>query len=214
MSLRTTITDGTGTKVEAKVTTEHALLVTQQARSAAEIPTEELTRTKLFFDYFTRVSDGSRDMTVDGSVTPQEFILTAGGGSVRWIEYIRIIIEGNNFALSASGDFRRWGSVATAPGLVNGTELFVVQGGVETPIFFDPVHSMGDLFNYQTDYDNFVNAVDAQADFLSIDIAMPAAVALPLGVEDRLVARVNDDLVDADFLTFRILARGYQEIIA
>jgi hypothetical protein len=213
MSLRTTITDGTGTKVEAKVTTEHALLVTQQARSAAEIPTEELTRTKLFFDYFKRTSDESREMTVDGSVTPQEFILTAGGESVRWIEYIRIIIEGNNFALSASGDFRRWGSVATSPGLVNGTELFVVQGGVETPIFFDPVKSMGDLFNYQTDYDNFVNAVDAQADFLSIDIAMPAAVALPLGVEDRLVARVNDNLVDADFLTFRVLARGYQEII-
>lgn len=213
MSLPANIIDGTGTRYQAKVTSEHALLVTPSGRSVSEIPTEELTRYKLFFEYFRRESDNSRDMTVDGSATPQEFILTSTTGAVRWIDYIRVIIEGNNFALTASGDFRRWGSVAVAPGLTNGTELYVIQGGNRTDIFYDPVKNMGDLFNYQTDYDNFVNAIDNQADFLSIDIAMPAAVALPLGVDDRLVAVVNDNLVDANFLTFRVLARGFQEFV-
>ena len=213
MSIKQRIVDGTGSSREARVTEENALLTTPTSRSASEIPASELTRYKLFFEYFRRESDDSREMTVDGSVTPQEFILTSAAGAVRWIDYIRVIIEGNNFSLAASGDFRRWGSVAIAPGLTNGTELYVLQGGERTSIFYDPVQNMGDLFNYQTDYDNFINAIDAQADFLAIDIAMPAAVALPLGVEDRLVATVNDDLVDLDFLTFRILARGYQEFV-
>ena len=213
MSIPTVIKDGTGSGTEAQVTSEHALLVSNKERIAVEISPAELTRRKLFFEFFKRESDDSRDMTVDGSVTPQEFILTAESEAVRWIEYIRIIIEGNNFDLTASGDFRRWGSIAASPGLTNGIELYAIQSGTRSDIFYDPVQTMGDLFYYQTDYNNFINAVDSQADFLSVDIAMPVAVALPLGVEDKVICKINDNLVDIDFLKFQILARGYQEIV-
>jgi hypothetical protein len=213
MGLPTRIVDGTGTKREAAVTEEHALLVSNKERIAIEISAAELTRRKLFFEFFRRDSDDSRNMTVDGSTTPQEFILKSESVAVRWIEYIRIIIEGNNFDLTASGDFRRWGSVASSPGLTNGIELYALQGGTQTDIFYDPVQNMGDLFYYQTEYNNFINAVDAQADFLSVDIEMPQAVALPLGIEDKIVCKINDNLVHADFLKFQILAKGYQEVV-
>lgn len=213
MSLKTRIGDGGGTGFEAGVTKSNLLKVTPVQISATELTYEKLTLQKYFSEYLRRESDDSRDMTVDGSGTPQQFVLLGEAERCRWITSLRILIEGNNFSVAASGDFRRWGSIATAPGLTNGTSLYVVQSNVTTNIFYDPVRNMGDLFNYQTDYENFINAVTATADYLSVDIAFPVPIVLPAGGEDEIVAQVNDDLVDADFLTFRILARGYQEII-
>lgn len=213
MSVKTQIVDGKGSGHRAHVTLDHALLVSSRERSITEISPEELTKRKLFFEYMRRESDNSRDMNVDGSSTPQEFILGAEDGAVRWVANVRMIIEGNNFDLKSSGDFRRWGSVAIDPGLTNGIELYSVQGGEQSKIFYDPVKNMGDLFRYQTDYLNFVNAIDSQADYLSIDIDMPADVALPLGVNDKIVCVVNDNLVDANFIKLQVLVRGTQEIL-
>lgn len=207
------IKDGTGSQILAKVTKDHALLVSNQTRTIVEISPAELTRRKLFYEYLRRESDDSRDMTVDGSSTPQEFIMASAESSVRFIQLIRFIIEGDNFDLTASGDFRRWGSVATAPGLTNGIEFYALQSGVQTNIFYDPVKTMGDLFNYQTNFTNFINAVDSQADYLSIDIDMPADVALPLGVNDKIVVKINDNLVQANFLKLRCLVKGTQEVV-
>ena len=204
-----------GPQNEAAVTAEGALRTTSVTEVAINLPPEELTRRKLFYEFFRvgGVETGSRDMHLaDGSTTPVDFVMKATSDRVRWISKLRFILEGDNFDLSASGDFRRWGSVATSPGLTNGFRLFAVQGGVETDIFLDPVQSMGDLFYYQDHYENFVNAVDAQADFLSVDIVMPQGVALPLGVEDKIVVRIQDDMVDAAFNTMRVIANGYQEV--
>lgn len=212
MSINSSIKDGEGTSRLAGVTVDHALKVTQVEERAIYLSPEILTRRKLFIDFLRRLSDDSNDMNVDGSSTAQEFVLVAAESGVRWIDRIRVIIEGNNFDLSASGDFRRWGSVAASPGLTNGTELHVEQGGVTTGIFAESVKTMGDLFYYQSGYENFINAVDSQADFLSIDLQMPVTVALPLGVGDRIVCTINDNLVDADFLKFQMIVSGYQEI--
>jgi hypothetical protein len=196
---------------EMAVSTEGAIYVIQAEPLALELPVEVLTRRKLFFDFFRNSSD-SEQMTVDGSVTPVEFTIAAEADKVKWVTQVRFLIEGNNFDLTASGDFRRWGSVAVSPGLTNGIELDVVQGGITSSLFYDPVVNMGDLFNYQTSYENFINAIDAQADFLSVDIQLPQPVTLPAGSSDRMFCRINDDLVDPDFLSFRLLAKGYQEV--
>lgn len=78
-------------------------------------------------------------------------------------------------------------------------------------IFYDPIKTMGDFFHYQTDYKNFTNAVTAQADFLSIDIKFEMPIALPIGTQDKMVCVINDDLVDASFLTFQIIIKEYQQ---
>lgn len=213
MSVRTNIADGRGSNRETIVTPDHALLVSGTTRSAADTPVEELTRLKLFSEYLRRLSDNASGMNVDGSVTPQEFVLASVAGYTRWITHLRVFVEGNNFDTTISGDFRRWGAVAASPGLANGTELFVEQGGVTTDIFYDPVKTMGDLFDYEDAFVNFSNAVTATADYLSIDFVPAVPIVLPSGNIDRIVARVNDNLVNANFLRFEILARGYQEIL-
>jgi len=199
-----------GKATEMVITPEGSINAVLQDAVAINLPPATLTRRKLFYEFLRvgGVPAGSRDMHLV-SAPPVEFEMKAAVGRVRWVTTMRLIIEGNNFALSASGDFRKWGTVA--PGLTNGIELFVEQGGITSTIFLDPVKNLGDLFYYQRSYENFVNSVDAQADFLSVDVEMPQDVALPLGVEDRIVCRINDNMVNADFLKMQVLCNGYQE---
>jgi hypothetical protein len=208
--------DEGGQTTEVAVTREGAIYVVAREPIAVELPQEVLTRRKVFQDYLRvgGVPTGSQDLHLaDGSVTPVDFEVKAAANEVRWITQLRILIEGTNFDISSSGDFRRFGSVASSPGLTNGIELYAVQGGLTTNLFLEPVQTMGDFFNYQTGYENFSNAVTAQADFLSVDRILPYEVVLPLGVEDKIVCRINDDMVDSNFLKMNVIVSGSREVV-
>jgi hypothetical protein len=209
MTIKTILTDGVGrNKRSVGVTKDNALQVSVIDPISIELSVEQLTRRKLFYSF---LYDGSNnDMNVDGS-TPVTFTIASQTTAIKWVSKLRVLVNGTNFDLSASGDFRKFGSAAIAPGLTNGIELFVVQSGLVTPIFTVPVKNMGDFFDYETGYSNFINAVSAQSDFLSIDLDLPEVVVLPPGALDYIGCRINDDLTSLDKL--QILASGYQEVV-
>lgn len=210
MSLKTTIENGLGIEYLAEVTSSHALRVTQTERKASEIPPEELTARKQFRDFLRidGIADASTSMLVDGSTTPMNFSMTSEEGKVKWVTRTRLILNGDNLELNTN-DFRRYGDAAIAPGLTNGCEFFVGQSGEEISLFASPVVTIGDYMNYQDDFENLVNAISAQSDFLLFDFIFPEPIALAAGVFDSIVFRINDDLtaIDAQYM----LVSGYQE---
>ena len=208
MAFPAKIEDGTGSKTKAKVTEDHALLVTGIEQNAFFVDDDVLTRYKLLRAFMTNGT--SKDMNVNGSVTPVEFTVTSDVGKVLYITQIRILINGTYFELDTQ-DFRRFG-LATAGGgaLPNGLTLNVEQGGIVTSMFADPVTQTGDFLNYADDFVNLKNSISAQSDFLSFDIHFEKPVVLPESVTDRMVMTVRDNLTSIDL--FQVLVRGYQEV--
>ena len=198
----------------------HELAITDQGSIRAEVvsslgstvPAEVLTRYKLYYEFLTNIS-GSKDLIVDGSSSPVEFNILAEEGSIKWIQKLRILIEGERWSTSSSGDMRRFGQVVGTAGLSNGILLQVQQSGNIEDIFIEPIEIMRDFFNYTTDFESFPNAVASGVDFLSMDILFTQAISLPFGVQDKLFCTIQDDLEDPDFDRFEMLAIGYQEIL-
>ncbi|MDX1746324.1 MAG: hypothetical protein R3324_10335, partial [Halobacteriales archaeon] len=176
---------------------------------AFDLSNEELTRFKQY-RAFLRNTAGSKEMNVDGSVTPVDFRVVAEVGKVKWVAGARFIINGTNFEM-VSQDLKRFGSATSGGGsLPNGLAFFSDQGGVLTNIFLDPVRQTVDFLNYNDDFTNFVNAITSQSDFLSFDFFFEQPVVLAPGSVDELVVRVQDDLTALDQL--RVIVRGYQEL--
>jgi len=203
------IKDGEGSPREAGVTSDHALKVAIVSQSAFSTSVEVLTRYKAYRGFLT-TSAGSKEMNVNGATTPVPFTLEALPGYTRFITKARFIINGVNFELSGQ-DLKRFGAATTGgASLTNGIEFWVDQGGNITQMFADPIKQTVDFFAYQTGFENFVNAISAQSDFLSIDFDFETPVALPPDVTDIIVVNVRDDL--SALGQFRCLLFGYQEI--
>lgn len=199
--------------IAADVTKDNALKVSLTGGmfgNPTEQTPEELTSIRYFSSYLTD-SGSSKDMNIDGSVTPVEFTEDAQQDRIKWITRIRIVIWGDEWEIN-SNDFRRFGSAtAINTPLTNGVTFEVVQGGITTSIFTDPVTTAGDFFDYIEDYDNFVNAIDAQSDFLRMDLEFVEPIVLPPTVTDQLVMTIQDDLTALD--RFRVALSGFQEYI-
>lgn len=208
MAFPTKIQDGLGSKRTAKVTGEHALLVTQLDADGFDTPDAVLTRFKLFRSHLKNA--GSKDLNVNGSVTPVEFAVTSDPGKVLYVTQLRVLLNGTYFELDTQ-DFRRFGT-ATAGGspLTNGILLNAEQGGIITPLFAEPIVRTGNFLDYADDFVNLKNSVSAQSDFLSFDFHFEQPVVLPESVNDRVVMAIRDDLTSLDL--FQVVVRGYQEV--
>ena len=207
MAVRSNIADGEGSGYKAGVTGDHALKVAVLESRAADLPIAVLTLRKQFRGFLTDA--GSTDLNVDGSVTPVEFQVSADVSNTRWITAARILLNGVNMEIDTN-DFRRFGAAATAPGLTNGLDFFIEQTGVTTDLTLDAIKKIGDFMDYEDGFENLINSVGTQEDFLSVDFVFDVPVVLPPGSSDRIVMRVNDDLTPIDL--FKVLVRGYQEI--
>lgn len=209
MAGKVNIKDGTGSGYFAHVTEDHALLVTEQNRNSFQTPDEFLTRYKLYRGFLLN-SSSSKDLNVDGSVTPVEFSVSSEDGKVLYVTHIRVLLNGTYFEMGTQ-DFRRFGTATTGgAALTNGITLQAIQGGVTTDLFADPITRTGDFFNYSDDYINLYNAVGSQEDFLSFDFDFEQPIVLPEAVEDKLVMTINDDLTSIDL--FQVIVRGWQEV--
>jgi len=209
VTAKSTICDGTGTRREARVTRDHAVLITQVDADGFETPDAVLTRYKLYRSFLT-TSSGSKNLNVDGSVTPVEFSISATTGKILNITQLRVLLNGTYFEMNTN-DFRRFGAATVGGGsLTNGITLKAIQGGEVTNLFAEPIKQSGDFFNYADDFVNLVNAVSAQSDFLSFDFEFEQAVVLPEAVDDKLIMTISDNLTAIDL--FQVIARGYQEV--
>jgi len=209
MAFPTNIEDGTGSRKRAKVTKDHALRVTTFDADGFETPDAALTRFKLYRT-FLKDSAGSKNLNVNGSVTPVEFTATSEPGKILYVLQARVILNGTYFEMNTN-DFRRFGAATAGGGsLTNGITFKAIQGGIETLLFAEPVKQSGDFFNYQDDFVNLVNAVSAQSDFLSLDFHFGTPIVIPEAVTDKLVMTIQDNLTAIDL--FQVLVRGYQEV--
>lgn len=207
MPIDTIIRDGTGTRRTASVTSDGALKVSPVVIATADQSITDLTLKKQYRDWL-RTSAGSKEMNVDGSTASVLFEETAEAHKVKWITAWRLVMNDTYLELETN-DFRRFGSAAVAPGLTNGLRFYFVQGGRNIDVFLDPVKKIGDFMDYQDDYNNLVNAVGSQEDYLSFDFKFDQPVALPAGSNDKIVMEVRDDLTAIDLM--RVIVRGWQE---
>ena len=214
MSVKTEIQDGGGSSRAARVTEARALLVSTLPTSSRGIPPGDLANLRQLREFFTD-SAGATNQRVDGSVTPVEYTVDAGLGVTKWITGFRLIIEANGFEI-ATTDFRQYGATG-APGLTNGIDAEAFQGGVTTAISASPIQTAGDYLNYADEFTNFVNAITSQADYLQFVFRFDQPVVLTVGSADKLIIRINDDLVTALQSTVGAeqyaIARGYQETV-
>lgn len=206
--LKQIIADGQGSGRNVGVTTDNALKVSIVSQAANTIPTEQLIRQKQLRRFL--LNGTSRDMNIDGSVTPVEFYVGAEEGVTKWFTGIRIIMHDENMELNTN-DFRRFGRAAITPGLTNGIELFTTQEGIITSLVADAVQTIGDFMKDASDYVNFINAIAAQTDYLHFDLDFDVPVVLPPGTSDRITIKINDDLTALTLMQARL--RGYQEIV-
>jgi len=213
MAIKNFIQDGEGTSITAGVTKDHALKVTNLAPSIENLYIDGdlgvLTRTKIYSNYL-RGPGESPDLNIDGSVTPVEFTIDAQTDRLISIYNIRFVLNSTQMSLG-SAEGRRFASAAATPGLTNGLEFFIEQGGIVTDIFSAPVKQIADFLNYSDDFYNEAGALGAGMDILIARFDFPYYVNIVPTVVDRVVVRVSDDLTEIN--TFRIAALGTQEIL-
>lgn len=207
MGIDAIIKDGTGSRYQAQVTSEHALKVSPVTIATSDQTITDLTLKKQYRDWL-RNGGGSYEMNVDGSTTPVLFQETAEANKVKWVTSWRLILNGTAMELDTN-DFRGFGAAAGAPGLTNGLRFYFVQGGREIEVFLNPAKKIGDFLDYADGYTNLVNAVTSQSDYLAFDFIFDQPVALPAGSNDKIVMEVSDDVTAIDLM--RVVVRGWQE---
>jgi len=200
------------TKKGLNVNKDGAIVVSVIEQSGAEVDPAVLTRNKIWRQWFTNpLAANTIEMDVDGSITSVEYKVGSELGRIKYIQALRLILNDSNMEMNTN-DFRRFGNAATTPGLSNGLELYLVQDGAQVDIFTSPVKTIGDFLNYSDAWENIVNAVDVQTDFLSFDFILPKPVALIEGTNDYISVKINDDLTAIDL--FRTLTWGYYELVS
>lgn len=207
MSVKAEIKDGAGSNRTAKITFDQALCTTQIKPDLLKTDVAVLTRRKLFSAFFE--NSGSRDLNVDGSVTPVKFVIESELNIVKVVKQIRVFLHDGNLDLNTSGNLRRFGSAATTPGLTNGVELFISQEGADTQIFLDPVQNIADFLHYSDRELSFSKGIDVNTDLLLLTFNLLEDVIIPPGLLDRITMTVNDDLTAVDL--FQVLAVGTRE---
>jgi hypothetical protein len=211
MPLKVILINGEGDGTKTGVTSKNSLKVTNVDPIALELSPEELTRRKQLRDFLVD-SSNSKDLNVDGSVTPQIFSIAGETDKIKWISEIRIVLKGANLEVKGQ-DFKRFGlaTAANTP-LTNGLKFYVEQGGVTTNFFIDPIKTIGEFMNYADEEpSNFINAVGSQEDALYFKFLFKdVPITLPQGTVDRIVMEVRDDLTAID--EFRVIASGSQEV--
>lgn len=191
---------------------EDGLLFVQSipGSGAGSLPAAALTKQKQLRSFLKNGSN-SPDLNINAASTITEFNLTAQVDRTMWVTSVRVLFNDVNLEMGGN-DFRRFGSAtATGTPLTNGVKLFVVQGGVTTDFFINPVQRMGEFFDYSDSYLNIYNAVTSQVDFLYFDFNFDVPVVLPPGTADKIAVTVNDDLTAIDL--FKVIVRGYQELL-
>jgi hypothetical protein len=197
----------------AKVNSRNALHVTVIDPITVELDPEVLTQRKELREFFA-TDGGSKDMNIDGDTTNTLFKIAAQEGTVKWIKAFRIVFHDTNLEMDTN-DVRRFGDAAVSPGLTNGIEVFVNQGGVNTNFFIDPIKAMVDFLPYMArgpdGFTNIPNSITTQEDYLHFDFILNTPVVLPVGSPDYLGINIKDDLTALAFM--RGIAAGYQEFV-
>ena len=162
-------------------------------------------------EYFT--NNGSRDMDVDGSVTPVDFSINANANRQISVKSMFVSIVDAGATLSEFGNI---------PALTNGVEFIWQSQDFGEIVIADELKSNYDfvaLGGGQPAFGNQANAFKAQnvigveeayLAFVDFQVLFGFEFGIPLrkGTKDRLLFRINDDA--SPVFSFRAIAYGNQ----
>lgn len=171
------------------------------------------------FQYFNKLlgstgaGSGTTNMTVDGSVTAQEFFIDSSEDYD--VRLTRLVV----FLADASGNVSH-GDFGGIAALGTGWDLKVEEAGVETFIIEkattggEIILQSGTDFGYgntTTTWELTDFSTNADGTLVSIPIgeAVPGGLRIGRGTQDRLVSVVNDDL-SSGMSQFTVRAIGYR----
>lgn len=162
-------------------------------------------------EYFT--NNGSRDMDVDGSVTPVDFSIDANADRQISVKSMFVSIVDAGATLSEFGNI---------PALTNGVEFIWESQEFGEIVIADELKSNYDFVAFgggQPAFGNQANAFKAQnvigveeayLAFVDFQVLFGFEFGIPLrkGTKDRLLFRINDDA--SPVFSFRAIAYGNQ----
>ena len=210
MSVKTVIVDGHGSGGTLKVNGEGEIGVAVHTHPPDSEPVSGLP----FRQFFTNdgSADGSNDLRVNGSVTPQRFWVKAQNDFDVYIKTVSIQISDNGSALDKFGALAEltngvrffYQNVSTGETVIDDnmkTNLDMVRLALGQPAFGTGVNSFkADISGGGAD--TYLPSID-----LSQTFGLPWGLRLQRGSTDILAFEVNDDLsVGID--TFNVIAYG------
>lgn len=203
--LKTHITDGTGTDIQAKVTDQNALVISPMAYPAI-LPVNKSS----VYRSFLANSAGATDMRVDGSVTPVDFFVQATTGADRYITQLSFEIAD---ALMAHNEF---GHIAA---LANGCTLTYQKVG-KTITIHDALKTNWDFIRLCLGYPAFGATTNAfiagnvagasEGMIPTLDLTKlipPYGLKLDIDSIQKLVLTVRDNVSGVD--AFNAIAYGF-----
>jgi hypothetical protein len=214
MSIRVTLEDGFGSGGKVKINGEGELGVVVHPHP----PKDEVVTVTPFRQYFTNdgTIDGSNDMIVNGSTTPQDFYIKAVPDFDTYINSISLEI-GDSGSPSLNG----FGALSA---LTNGVEWiffnqesaeYTIHEGIKTNkeyirlsngrgAFGDGVNSFLADVSGGASTKSYLPSIDISENF-----GMPWGLRLRKGTNDKLIWRINDNLTGLD--VFNAIAYGIRQ---
>jgi len=209
MTIKNRIVDGDGTGIEAHVTEEGALLVTNYA-----CPPLLPQKNKIFRQYLTAdgTATGSNDMLVDGSGTPIKFWLPADAEDDRYITVLSFVIG------DGGANLNEFGGVAA---LANGCRLYYEDNVGDEVIIGDALKSNWDFIRMCFLHPAFGDAgsalrltnveggAEAYTPWLNLlQIMPPYGLKLDRGTNQSITLEVRDNCTVPD--VFNAIAYGFE----
>lgn len=207
------------TEIGARVTKEHALVVTTVPASAELLAsisqdsvnsTGQNTATQRYHNALLSnplVSPDPTNMNVDGSSTPVTFEISAFTDADIYVTQVVIIIADNTVSAN------KFGSLAA---LTNGFNLHVSQDGTNTNIITN-AKTEGQVMTQSGMNEAFgsagsINEIgaytgnnDARIITIPMDRYIPDGLKLPANTADRIVATISDNLTGLEEFSVRVL---------
>ena len=193
--LKTNITDGTGTKRQAKVDDLNSLVV-----SLSCCPPLMDQKTRIFRQYLTTngTPTGTSSMLVDGSTTNVDYYVPAHQYNDRYITAVNFVIEDTAPSLNGFGD-----NSALANGCVfeykrGSGEVVAIHGALKSNFDFIRMCMGYPAFGSGTSAYELTNAIGTAEAYMPVfnflKIMPPYGLKIDAGSEQRLTLRIRDNV--------------------
>ncbi len=214
MSIPVKIEDGEGHARSAAVSPRHSLSTHLIPAPVPPVGTPSRFRFLSGLMGEQGLSQGNVNMTVDGSITPVEFVVQAEKEADLFIAELVIFLS--NVKTGGGVPLSRFGGITQ---LTNGINLSIEEAGDTTAL----------ILNAKTDGEVFINtgagkpfgngaevikivdwtsAQDAHVITYDFNTLMPGGLRIGRGTKDRMCLQVNDDLTGVGEFFIRVL--GYR----
>jgi hypothetical protein len=211
MSLLSFISDGFGSGRRAKVTDDHALLVSVVPRPEL-LPIGTTNPVRFYSAQLgsTGADAGVVNMNVNGSVTSQDFFIAANNDFDLYITHIVILIA------DSAVPHNRFGNIMT---VTNGWDLILNEAGINTNIVVK-AKTNGEIIlgtgltnafgDGSTSFiiSNWTGVADALFVTMPIYQVVPGGLRIGRGSTDKLISRINDNFTTLDEFKVRVFGYG------